>query len=104
MTPELYRKNGFETKIGPLVQIRAANGNPLLIVRNVGVSLAGKRRSARSLTKKGMPRKGQIAQKFIVAFVGIPRTSRSARADVISTLRSVQTELPNLYQQAIGRN
>lgn len=104
MTPELYRKNGFETKIGPLVKITADNGNPLLIVRNVGVSMAGKRRSAKSLTKKGLPRKGQMAMEFIVAFVGIPNTSRAARIDALATLRSVQADLPHLFNQALGRN
>lgn len=103
MTPELWNKNGFNTKIGPLVQISAPNGNPLLIVRNVGVSAVGRTRSARSLTKRGTPRKGQIAQKYIVAFIGIPRTSRAARVNVRSIMRLVQQQLPRLYLEALGR-
>lgn len=103
MTPELYRKNGFETKIGPLVQIKGPGGNPLLIVRNIGVNAAGKPRSARSLTKKGLARKGQIRRDFIVAFIGIPRTSRTARVDVIATMREAQQALPPLFLQALER-
>jgi hypothetical protein len=104
MTPELYVRNGFEAKIGPLVPVRSVNGNPLLVVKNASVSAAGKPRSAKSLTKRGLPRKGQMAKEFIVAFVGIPRTSRAARVDVIAILQSVQHQLPTLYAQAMGRN
>lgn len=103
MTPALYVKNGFETKIGPLVRIRAANGNPLLIVRNVGVSALGARRKAKSLTRRGRPRKGQVQQEFIVAFIGIPRTSRAARIDVAAIMREVAGQLPELFKQALGR-
>lgn len=103
MTPELYVRGGFERKIGPLVRVRAANGNPLLIVRNVGVSEAGKSRSARSLNKRGLPRKGQVAQEFIVAFIGIPRTSRAARVDVTAILREVQGQLVGFAFDALGR-
>lgn len=102
MTPELYRKNGFEQKIGPLVPVRSVNGDPLLVVKNVGVSEAGKRRSARSLTKAGRPRKGQRAKEFVVAFIGIPRTARAARIDVPALMRQVAAELPELFRQAMG--
>lgn len=102
MTPELYRKNGFETKIGPLVQIRGINGYPLLVVRNVGVSEAGRRRSARSLTKSGRPRKGQRARELIVAFVAIPRTTRAARVDPHAILEQTARELPEMWRQAMN--
>lgn len=104
LTPGTWRSSGMEAKIGPLVRVRASNGNPLLIVRNVGVALSGKSRSARALTKRGLPRKGQAAQEFIVAFIGIPRTARSARIDVTAVMRSVQAELPSLFNQAFGQN
>lgn len=101
MTPELYRKNGFEQKIGPLVQIRGIDGTPLLVARNVGVNAAGKPRSARSLTKAGRPRKGQRLKEFVVAFIGIPRTSRAARVNVREILTRVQADLPRLFNEAI---
>lgn len=103
MTPDLWRRNGFDRKIGPLVLIRSVNGYPLLVVRNVGVSLAGKPRSARSLTKSGRPRKGQTAKSFLVAFIGIPYTSRAARVDISAIMRSVQDQLPQLFANALGR-
>jgi len=102
MTPELYIKNGFDKKIGPLIKVKGSRGYPVLIVRNVGVSMAGAKRSAKSLTKRGLPRKGQVAQDFIVAFYAIPRTSRAGRVDVPSVMRSVQAELPALFNQAFG--
>lgn len=104
MTPDLYTKNGFEQKIGPLVRVRSVNGYPLLVVKNASVSLAGKKRSARALTKSGRARKGQVEKEFIVAFVGIPRTARAARVDVIALVQAVQRDLPTLYAQAMGRN
>jgi len=81
ITPELYNRSPLVTRIGPLVRVTAANGTPLLIVRNVGVNAAGAARSARSLTKRGQPRKGQIGVDYIVAFFGIERTKRTARVN-----------------------
>lgn len=81
MTPELYRKAGFETRIGPLVPAKSASGTPLLIVRKVGVNAAGAARSARSLTKRGLPRKGQTEVEFIIAFFGITETTRKGRVN-----------------------
>jgi hypothetical protein len=81
MTPELYNEKGFATKIGPLVFVMSKGGTPLLIVKNVGVNAAGMARSAKSLTKKGLPRKGQVAMDFVVAFYGIPKTTRQARVN-----------------------
>lgn len=79
MTPELYRKNGFETKIGPLIPIKGINGRPLLVVRDATVSAAGLKGKARSRTRAGGVRKGQREKGTIVAFYAIPNTSRSAR-------------------------
>lgn len=102
MTPALYRANGFEKKIGPLVEIKGPSGAPVLIVHNVGVNAAGKKRQAKSLTKRGAPRKGQIEQKSIIAFYAIPRTARTARINVSSILADVQAQLPSLFNQAIA--
>lgn len=103
MTPALYIARGFEAKIGKLQFIRAKNGTALLIVRDATVSASGKAGSARGRTKTGRVRKGQVAQDFIVAFVGIPRTSRRARVDVRAIIRSAQQELPQLIAAELGR-
>lgn len=103
LTPALWSKSGLDTRIGPLVMIRSVNGYPLLVVQNVGVSAAGKKRSARSLTKSGRARKGQVAKQFVVAFIGIPYTARQQRVDVKNILRVTQGQLINYYQQALGR-
>lgn len=103
MTPALYNKQGFDAKIGPLVPVKSSSGTPLLIVRNVGVSASGKPRSARSLTKRGMPRRGQQQVDFIVAFFGIPNTSRRARVDVDAIVAEARASLPGLITQELGR-
>ncbi len=99
LTPATWKSSGMEAKIGPLVRVKADNGNPLLVVRNVGVATSGK---ARSLKKNGMPRKGQTRQESIVAFIGIPHTQREAKVDVQAILKSVQAELPDLFAKAYG--
>lgn len=103
MTPELYKQNGFDRKIGPLHFVRSINGYPLLVVKNATVSAAGKARSARAKLKSGKAPKGQRDKEFIVAFVGIPRTSRAARIDVPAIMRSVANELPDLFNKIFGR-
>lgn len=97
LTPALWRQRGFDTKIGPLTFIPSVNGNPLLVVKNVGVDLSGRKRSAKSLTKKGLARKGQVEKSFVVAFVGIPWTARAARVNITSILQNLQAELPGIY-------
>lgn len=103
MTPELYKERGFEEKIGPLVRVNGKGGTPLLIVRKVGVSAAGKKRSARAFNSKGQPRRGQVAAQFIVAFIGIPRTSRRARVNITQLMRAVQKDLPLFFTDALER-
>lgn len=85
MTPALYRSSGLEQRIGPLVMVKRPNGYPLLVVKNVGVSAASGR-AARRLPRNGIPRAGR-AQASIVAFIGIPFTSRTARVDVPPIVR-----------------
>ncbi len=101
MTPGNWSKAGLDTRIGPLVPIKSASGTPLLIVKKVGVSASGKSRSARSLTKKGLARKGQIGVDYIVAFYGIPRTSRQARVDVDQIVAEAQASLPSLIAREL---
>lgn len=103
VTPGNWVTRGLDRKIGPLVLVRNINGYPLLVVKNVGVSLAGAKRSAHSLKKNGRARNGQIEKQFVVAFIGIPHTSREARYDAIAELRAVQAQLPELHRQALGR-
>lgn len=103
MTPELYIRNGFEKKIGPLVFVRSGSGNPVLIIRRTGIASSGLKRSARALRKNGQPRKGQIETENLVAFIGIPRTARQARIDVAGIMRQAANELGPLFYQALGR-
>lgn len=103
LTPGNWSKFGMDRKIGPLVRVTARGGRPLLIVKEVGVSAAGRRRSARSLTKSGRPRKGDVSA-GIIAFIGIPRTSRQARVDHRRLHREVMAELPAMMRQALGRH
>jgi hypothetical protein len=103
LEPHNWAALGMEAKLGPLVRIKASNGNPLLIVRNVGVSAAGSRRSAKSLTRRGLPRKGQVAREFIVAFIAIPNTSRAQRVDVRRIVRDAQASLSAEMREALER-
>lgn len=103
MTPALYRKMGFEQRIGPLVVVKSINGNPLLVAKNISVSEGGKSRSARALTKSGRPRKGQRAKEFVVAFIGIPRTSRAARVSVSAIMQQALDRLPNTFETELRK-
>lgn len=103
LTPALWQQNGLDQKIGPLIFIKGINGYPLLAVKNVGVDLSGRKRSARALTKRGMPRAGQTEKQLLIAFVGIPRTSRAARVDVDAIASAESLALPNHFNDAIGR-
>lgn len=103
MTPELYRKNGFEAKIGPLVFVRSVSGTPLLVVKDASVNAGGKARSAKSRTKKGGLRKGQRAKDFIVAFIGIPRTARAARINVPAMMEAARQRLPQTFNEEMRK-
>jgi len=102
VTPGSWARLGLDKKIGRLEFVPSVNGRPLLIVRGAGVSLTGKRGSARSLKKNGQARRGQIAREFLVAFIGIPATSRAARVDVAKIMREAADSLPALFSQALG--
>lgn len=82
LTPATWESSGMAAKLGPLFRITSARGNPVLVVRNVGVSgVAGGSRRPRGLTKSGRPRKGDVAAELVPIFTGIPRTSRAARVN-----------------------
>lgn len=103
LTPANWAPSGMEARLGPLVPIRSVNGYPLLAVERVGTSLAGKRRSARSLTKAGRPRKGQRIRELLIVFVAIPFTSRRARVNPRARQREVMASLPTIFRQKLGR-
>ncbi|MBB4859629.1 hypothetical protein HNO88_002958 [Novosphingobium chloroacetimidivorans] len=103
MTPALWRERGFESRIGPLVLVPSVNGNPLLVLKNVGVDLSGRKRGAKSLTKKGLARRGQVEKQFVVAFVGIPWTARAARVNVTAILNNVRAALPEIFATELER-
>lgn len=80
LEPRFWKSSGLEAKLGPLFKIRGSDGNPLLVVRNVGVSgVAGGSKRPRSLTKSGRPRKGDVLAMIVPIFKGIRTTSRAAR-------------------------
>lgn len=103
MTPQRYVERGLEAKIGPLVFVRSINGRPLLVVKTASISASGKARSAKALRRNGQPRKGQRAKEFIVAFVGIPRTSRAARVDPRAVVGAKVRQMSDYFREAVGR-
>lgn len=102
LTPALWNARGLNQRIGELTFVRSINGNPLLVLNNVGVGLAGRRR-ARSLTRSGRPRRGDVERQFVVAFVGILRTSRQARVNPRRIGADVQRLMPEYARQAYLR-
>ncbi len=103
VTPGNWQALGLDQRVGPLVFLKGINGRPLLAVQGAGVALTGATGSARSLTKSGRARKGQIRRELLIAFVAIPRTSRAARVDVLSIIQSAQADLPRLFAEALER-
>lgn len=102
MTPARYRSGGLESRIGPLIEIPGRNpGERLLIVRNVTTS--SRRGSARRLPRRGGIRAGREVRDFIVAFVGIRRTSRAMRTDARAIVRQVQQQMPALLADAFRK-
>lgn len=103
LTPALWSQYGLDTKVGPLVYLPQKGKPPLLIVRNVGVSISGKRHSAKSLTRSGRPRKGQAVKSFIVAFIAIPRTTRIRRVDLIAIANRWAGIVPDLFNEEMRK-
>ena len=102
LTPGNWTQFGMDQKVGPLFKVRSINGYPLLVVKNTNVPLTGRRGKPRANLKNGRAPKGYGEKPFLVAFIGIPFTSRAARVDVTAIMRSVQAELPALFNQAFG--
>ena len=83
LTPSLWRQRGLDTKIGPLIQLKSVNGNPILAVKSVATGqVAGGRTRARRRLKNGGAPKGTVLRELVVMFIGIPRTARSVRINV----------------------
>lgn len=101
LTPGNWSKYGMDQKIGPLVMVKSVNGYPLYVVKNATVSATGARRSAKALNKRGYAGRGRVEKEFIVAFVGIPRTSRTARVNITTIMKRVQADLPRLFSEAL---
>jgi len=91
LTPKLWDRV-YAARFGPLVRLRL-HGKDVLVVRNATLSLAGKPRSIKPLTKRGKVPKGQIAREFVIAFIGIPNTTRAARVNPLALAQQVVTEL-----------
>jgi hypothetical protein len=101
MTPARYVKAGLDQSIGPLEFVPGRNpGEALLVVRTVTVNRT-RRGSARRLPKRGGVRPGREVKDFIVAFVGIRRTSRAARVNPRAIITGIQQRLPDLIAAAM---
>lgn len=103
LTPATWASSGMEAKIGPLKPVKSINGYPLLVVEQTNVPLSGRKGKPRASLKNGRSPKGYTQKQFLVAFIGIPFTSRAARVDVTAIMRSVQAELPSLFNQIFAR-
>jgi hypothetical protein len=103
LEPRFWNQYGLDKKIGPLVRQTAKDGTELLVVFHAGVSLSGKAGSARSLTKRGRPRKGQVAKEMVVAFIGIPSTSRIARLDPKEIAKSYRGKMVRWAQELMRK-
>lgn len=98
MTPALYDKGGFAAKIGPLRFVRGISRNvAYLVVDQTTVDPFGRRGRAKALGKRGRPLGGRVEKKFLVAFVGIKRTARVARANARAILQDAQRALPDMW-------
>lgn len=103
LTPALWKANGLEARIGPLVPVRGINGYPMLVVKTGAVPLSGKKNALKGRLKSGRAPKGHVNAEFVVAFIAIPFTSRAARIDLADLVRRQMAALPGLIRAEIGR-
>lgn len=88
ITPALYMSSGLASKLGPLVYINGRQpGEKLAIIRNVSTPNVGKGRPRR-LPRSGKASSGRTGKDFIIAFIGITRTTRTRRVDVEAIFRA----------------
>jgi hypothetical protein len=103
ITPALYRSGGFEQRLGPLIQIPGRHaGEALLVIRNVQVSMAGNRRPIKG-SRSGFARAGRAQKEFIVAFVGIKRTSRTQQVDVNAIMRANAARVGQMFYEEMRK-
>jgi hypothetical protein len=93
LTPALWNENGLDTRIGPLQLVPNINGRPLLVVKTGAVAATGRARSLRGRLKSGKAPRGFVNREFVVAFIGIPYTSRQARARPAEIARKVAADM-----------
>lgn len=103
ITPALYRSGGFEQRLGPLVQIPGRHaGEALLIIKNVQTSISGNRRPIKG-ARSGIARAGREQKAFIVAFVGIRRTSRTSVINVKAIVRAASERISQYMSDEIRK-
>lgn len=99
ITPALYNKSDLPQRLGPLVQIPGRHsGEALLIIRNVQTKVSGRGRPIRG-SRSGIPRAGREQKEFIVAFVGIKRTTRQSRIDIPAIMRANAARVMDYFNQ-----
>lgn len=104
ITPALYNATGLNRTVGPLVMIKGRHpGEALLIVRNVSTPV-GRAGRATKLPRSGRPRANREAREFIVAFIGIRRTTRFQRFDAQQLLREAAAQVPKYVDEFLRRN
>lgn len=104
MTPALYQKAGFEERLGPLVFIQRSPAEAWLIVENVSVDKFGRHgRRARRLPKSGRARGARRKADFVVAFVGLRRTSRAARIDPTTIIAAAAARVPDFLGEELAK-
>jgi hypothetical protein len=91
LTPKLWGRT-YAQRFGPLVRLRL-NGRDVLVVKNATLSLAGKPRSIKPLTRRGKVPRGQVQREFVIAFIGIRSTTRVARVNPAQTVRNAIIEM-----------
>ena len=104
MTPKLYDETGLNERIGPLRFVRGrAGGEALLIVQDVTVDRFGRAGKARRLPKRGALGPSRERRDFIVAFVLIKTTTRSARVNPLAIIAANAARLPDIMADELGK-
>jgi hypothetical protein len=103
MTPALYNAKGFDQRIGPLVFIRGKNpGEALLIARNVTINRLGLGK-ARRLPKRGAIGSTRQRVDYVIAFIGIKRTTRMQRVNPQTIIARNAARLGQLVKDFISK-
>lgn len=103
MTPDLYRSQGFEQRIGPLEFLAGKGGRAFLIVRNVSVDRFGRKGSARRLPGKRALRGTRERRDVLIAFILIRATRRSRRVDANAILAAQAARLGDMLSEELRK-